>query len=97
MNEAEVASARNQRLKELQMRSIIRESLTYCGFLIILGIITYSNRNQNTFLQVDHLRKFLLNTRQIDNDYTKVYRSLIRLKNLFLISRFQQLINIGHG
>jgi hypothetical protein len=76
---------------------IIREIFTYFTFLSLLYFITYSNINQNSFYQVGHLRKFLLNTRQIDNDYTKVYRSLIRLKNFVLISRFQQLINIGHG
>jgi polycystin 1L2 len=72
LNEAEVIYARNQRLKEIHMWSIIRETLTYLCFLSFLFIITYSNLNANSFLQVNHLRKYLLNTRQSDLDYTKI-------------------------
>jgi len=51
---------------------IIRETFIYLSFLLILFIITYSNQNSNSSLQVNHLRKYLLNSRQIDLDYTKV-------------------------
>jgi hypothetical protein len=54
------------------MWSVIRETLIYLCFVLILCLITYSNRNQNSFLQVNHLRKFFLNTRQLNQDYTKV-------------------------
>jgi hypothetical protein len=54
------------------MWTIIQEGLIYLAFLSVLFIITYSNENLNSFLQVNHLRKYLLNTRQIDCDYTKV-------------------------
>ena len=58
LNEAEVMRARNQRLKELHMWSIIRESFIYISFLIVLCFFTYSNRDQNAFFQVNHMRKF---------------------------------------
>jgi hypothetical protein len=54
------------------MWSIIRELLSYLAFLIMIYFITYSNMNPNAFPQVKHLQKFLLNTNQIDTDYTKV-------------------------
>jgi hypothetical protein len=54
------------------MWSIIREILTYLTFLSLLYFITYSNINSNAFYQVQHLRKFILNTREIDNDYRKI-------------------------
>ncbi len=72
LNEAEIVYARNQRLKEIQMWSFIRETFIYLCFLSLLFIVTYTNRNSNSFLEVQHLRKYLLNSRQIDLDYTKV-------------------------
>jgi hypothetical protein len=68
----EVDRARQKRLKELRMWSIIGEVLIYCCFFSLLCVITYSNRDENDFVQVNHLRKLFLNSRQIDNDYTKV-------------------------
>jgi hypothetical protein len=72
LNEAEVACARRRRLKELHMWSIIREGLTYFSFLLVLCVLVYSNQNINAFYQMNHLKKFFLNTRQMDNDYTQV-------------------------
>ncbi len=72
LNKAELAHARDQRLKEIQMWSIIREVLTYLCFVWILYVISYANRDGNSFRQVDHLRQFFLNSRQPTNDYTKV-------------------------
>ena len=63
----EIACAHQERLKEVQMWSIIREALTYFSFLSLLCIIVYSNQNSNSFLQVKHLQKHFLNY-----DYTKV-------------------------
>ena len=54
------------------MWSIIREILIYLCFLCLLNVIIYSNINSNGFYQVNHLRKFILNSRQIDQDYTKI-------------------------
>ncbi|CAF1595374.1 unnamed protein product, partial [Adineta steineri] len=64
LNENEVAFLREQRLKELQMWSIIREFLIYAIFLTLLCIISFSNHTQNSFYQTDHLQKYFLNTRQ---------------------------------
>ena len=85
LNEAEVADARQQRLKEICMWSIIREALTYICFLSLLFSITYSNQNPNSFLEVNHLRKYFLNSRQNDLDYTKVSSSSLKLKIYFFI------------
>ena len=72
LNKAEVICAREERLKEIKMWSIIREIFIYLCFLSLLYIVTYSNRDSNSFLQVNHLRKYLRNSRQINCDYTKV-------------------------
>ncbi|CAF1549867.1 unnamed protein product, partial [Adineta steineri] len=72
LEEGEVAFAREQRLKHVQMWAIIREILNYVGYLCLLYVIIYSNKNQNAFLQVQHLRNFFLNTRSTNDDYTKI-------------------------
>jgi hypothetical protein len=58
------------------MWSIIREALRYFCFLSLLCVIIYSNQNSNSFLQVKHLQKYFLNSRQMNYDYTKVCFSL---------------------
>ncbi|CAF0859705.1 unnamed protein product [Rotaria sordida] len=72
LNKNEIAYAREQRLKEIQMWSIIQELITYFIFLILICVITYSNREQNSFFQVQHLRKYLLNARKTNYDYTQI-------------------------
>ncbi len=72
LNKAELTEARNRRLKDLHMWSIIREVLSYSCFLWTLYVITYSNRDSNAFLQVNHLRNFFLNIGHSSYDYTKV-------------------------
>jgi polycystin 1L2 len=72
LTKSEIADARQQRLKEVQMWSMIREILTYFGFLLFLCIIVYSNRDRNSFLQVKHLQKYFFNSRKIDLDYQKI-------------------------
>ncbi|CAF4142851.1 unnamed protein product, partial [Adineta steineri] len=72
LNENEIAFARNQRLKEIQMWALIREFLIYFIFATLLFLINYSNREQNSFFQVNHLRAYLLNQRQTTVDYTKI-------------------------
>jgi hypothetical protein len=72
LNQAELTYARDQRLKEIHMWSIIREILVYLCFMWILYVISYSNRNNNDFLQVNHLRHFFLNIESSTNDYTQV-------------------------
>jgi len=72
LNEAELVCARYHRLKQIHMWSIIREIFLYLCFLSLLSVIVYSNRDSNSYLQVKHLRKYFLNSRQMDNDYSKV-------------------------
>ncbi len=72
LNKAELAEARNRRLKDVHMWSIIREVLSYSCFLWILFVTAYSNRDSNAFLQVNHLRHFFLNIGHSSYDYTKV-------------------------
>ncbi|CAF4379340.1 unnamed protein product, partial [Adineta steineri] len=61
LNENEIAYARDQRLKEIQMWAIIREYLIYFTFAVLVFVITYSNREHNSFYQVNHLRAYFLN------------------------------------
>ena len=75
LNKEELAFAREQRTKEIQMWSIFWEFVIYAVFIILICLITFSNREQNSFSQVKHLRNYLFNTRQVDNDYTQVRNS----------------------
>lgn len=68
----ELNHIRQQRLRELKMWSMIQEMLSYFCFLCLLYSVSYSNLNPNEFYQVDHLKKFILNSRQSNLDYTKV-------------------------
>ncbi|UJR16871.1 hypothetical protein I4U23_003769 [Adineta vaga] len=70
--EEQIVIQRDQRMKEIYMWSIIRELLLCLCFLSFLYTITYSIQQSNSFLQVDHLRKYFLNSRQIDCDYIKI-------------------------
>jgi len=72
LNEAERSDARYQRLKEIKMWKIIEEFLTYFIYLLIISILIYSNQNSNSHFQVQHLRNYFINSRQIDNNYLKV-------------------------
>ncbi|CAF4055957.1 unnamed protein product [Adineta steineri] len=72
LNENEIAYARDQRLKEIQMWAIIREYLIYFIFAILVFVITYSNREQHSFFQVNHLRSYFLNERQTTADYDNI-------------------------
>jgi hypothetical protein len=69
---------------------IIRETFIYLSFLLILFIITYSNQNSNSSLQFNHLRKYLLNSRQINLDYTKVCSFFFSSYHNKSFVRFQQ-------
>ncbi|CAF1090184.1 unnamed protein product [Adineta ricciae] len=72
LNKTEVACAREIRLKEIQMWAVVNEGLMYLGFLILLYSFAYSNHFSNSFYQVDHLRKYLTNSRQIDANFSKI-------------------------
>ena len=68
MTEGELIYARQERWREVQMWSIIREALTYLGFFILLCVITYSNDRSNAYFQVNHLRKYFINSTEIRSD-----------------------------
>ncbi len=72
LTEAELICARYHRLKQVRMWSIIREIFLYLCFLSLLSVIVYPNGDSNSYLQVKHLRKCFLNSRQMDIDYSKV-------------------------
>jgi len=72
LNRSELEWARQQRLKEIQMWSIIREFLLYILFLVVLFFATYSSLNPNASYQVRHMKQLFLNTREYQYDYTKV-------------------------
>ena len=66
LEQGEVAWARERRLKEMQMWSIVREFFAYMAFLSLLFLLAYSNGNPNAFYQVQHLRNTFHNSRQIN-------------------------------
>ena len=99
LNKYELEEARNNRAKQIQMWTIIREMLSYLSYLWIIYTITCSNRNNHAFLQVNHLRQFYLNIGHSNHDYTKVKDILFFESSLtkFEIDRLYQSMNIGHG
>lgn len=54
------------------MWQIITEIATYLCHLAMIYLVAYANINPQGFYQVNHLRQFLLNSRQGDADYAKV-------------------------
>jgi hypothetical protein len=72
LNDGEVDFARQNRLRLVKMRSILREVASYCGFVWMIYTISYSNRNRHAFLQVNHLRQYFLNIGDVNNDFTQV-------------------------
>ena len=72
LSEGEIAQARDLRLKQLQMRSILREIITYFTLLFLASVVVYASVNPSAFSQVKHFRQFFLNTRKNDRDFTQV-------------------------
>ena len=83
LNEAEVEFARQERLKEIPMWNILRQSFVYFCSLILLSMIIYSNTQTNSFLQVKHLKKYLFNSRESDQNYLKVCFSFLEFNEKF--------------
>jgi hypothetical protein len=75
LDKNEINIAREERIKDLQMWSIVQEFFISVIFLILICLITFSNRQQNDYFQVQHLQNYFLNTRQPDCDYTQVFTS----------------------
>ena len=72
LNDAEVRCARQERIREMKMWTIVQEASIYLLFLSLLCFLVYSTRNSSSFDQVQHLRKYLTNTRHADRDLNKV-------------------------
>lgn len=72
LSEHALVLLRAQRLKEIQMWTLIREFAQYFIFVSLVSTIIYASREENSFLQVQHLRSFLLNPRETDSDYSQV-------------------------
>ncbi|XP_077979558.1 polycystin-2-like protein 2 [Glandiceps talaboti] len=70
-DEKELSKAREQRVKEMKMYSIIREILFYIFFLWLLLIISYGNRDPNSYSYMEHLSTILMKDDPY-NDYMKV-------------------------
>jgi hypothetical protein len=86
LNKTEVARARDQRLNQLRMWSIIRELGTYLCFLVLLYLSTYSNMNQHAFQQVQHLRRYFLNSHGLYPEFVQViYRSVFVHRSITIV------------
>ncbi|CAF1643684.1 unnamed protein product [Adineta ricciae] len=72
LTESELIYARDNRLKELEMWSILRQFSRHIVFAILIFLVTYSNHQQNSFFQVNHLRKYLLHPGEVDHDFTQI-------------------------
>jgi hypothetical protein len=75
LDKNEINIAREERIKDIQMWSIIQELFISSILLILICLITFSNHQQNDYFQVQHLQNYFLNTRQPDCDYTQVFKS----------------------
>jgi hypothetical protein len=62
----EVASAREQRLLELQMGSIVHEMIVAICFLSLLFVLIYSQNTYHSFSQMNHLRQYFNRGRDVD-------------------------------
>ncbi|CAF1279323.1 unnamed protein product, partial [Adineta ricciae] len=72
LSDHQISQLRDDRLKEIQIRNVIREMVLYVCFLVVLCAVIYSNRDSSAYYQVDHLRKYLLDSRQENLDFTKI-------------------------
>jgi hypothetical protein len=75
LTNGEVAYARDRRLKEIKMWEILRELLAYSTFLWILYVVSYSNRDPNSFYLMNHLKTDFLNLNNATTDFTQVNKS----------------------
>jgi polycystin 1L2 len=76
LTQGEIAYARDKRLNEIKMWEIVRELIAYMSFLWILYVVSYSNRDPNSYYLMNHLREDFLNLGNQTNDFTTVKRVL---------------------
>ncbi|KAL8606997.1 hypothetical protein ACOMHN_041386 [Nucella lapillus] len=65
-------AARQKRLNEIQMWSIVREVVIYSFFLWILLVISYRQRNADTFLYKDTMERVYIKNNETDIDFGKI-------------------------
>ena len=68
-----LAEKRRIRKKEMEMWTYIRHLVIYSFYLSVLYIVSYANRNPNSYQQVDHLRNYFLNPNNATHNYMKVF------------------------
>lgn len=62
INQDELKEFREKRLKEIKLREILMEVISYLAFLVVLLFICYQSRDTNTYLMHDEMKKaFLIN------------------------------------
>ena len=66
-------AARKQRLKEIQMWSVIREILFYAFFLWILLVISYRNVSTDSYNYKHNMQKVFILTNDTNKAFSKVY------------------------
>ncbi|XP_076459182.1 polycystin-1-like [Babylonia areolata] len=69
---SELEAARQKRLNEIQMWSIVREVVIYSFFLWILLVISYRQRNSDTFLYKDTMERVFIMNNETDIDFGKI-------------------------
>jgi hypothetical protein len=77
LTQGELEYARDRRLKEIKMWEILREFLAYASFLWVLYVVSYSNRDPNSYYLMQHLREDLLNLNNATNDFTQVRKTFV--------------------
>lgn len=68
----ELEAARDRRMKEIQMWSVVREVIIYSFFLWILMLISYRTSNSNTFLYKDTMERIFITNVDTDVDFSSV-------------------------
>ncbi|CAF1029872.1 unnamed protein product [Adineta ricciae] len=72
LNEGEIVRLRDERLRQMQMWSVIHGIMLYVCCLSLAYVLIYSSRDSNAFYQVHHLRRYFLNPTQADLDYKNI-------------------------
>ncbi|KAL3876324.1 hypothetical protein ACJMK2_034186 [Sinanodonta woodiana] len=71
-NSKQLVAARIQRLKEIQMWAVIREIIFYAFFLWILMVVSYRNRDQNSYYYKYSLQQIFILTSDTGQSFTDI-------------------------
>lgn len=67
-----IAIAREERLRQMKMWSFIHRLLFYSVLLSLVTVIVFFGREEQTYHQVDHLKKYFLNNKRSEVRYAQV-------------------------